>query len=100
MIPNRAYRRSGRARIGDPLGSPARNTARAAYTDTATEPESYRSPHAGRMNVAAADTHTVNIKVAHYNTAGHDPLLGRLGAAVYNWNGGHPNGDTAGPPHE
>ena len=70
------------------------------YADTAEWPWAYRSPHDGRMNVAAADGHVVTVKVAHYTPAGHDRLYGRLGGVVYNWNGGHPNGDTGGPPRE
>ncbi len=70
------------------------------YSDTGAAPLAYPSPHDRRMNVTAADTHTATVKVAHYRPAGHDPLYGRLGGNIYNWNGGHPNGDTAGPPRE
>ncbi len=70
------------------------------YTDTAKWPTAFPSPHGGRMNVAAADGHILSIKVAHYKSEGHDSLFGRLGDSIYNWNGGHPNGDTGGPPRE
>jgi len=70
------------------------------YTDTARWPAAYPSPHDERMNVAAADGHVVTVKVAHYQPGGHDPLYGRLGGTIYNWNGGHPNGDLGGPPIE
>jgi prepilin-type processing-associated H-X9-DG protein len=70
------------------------------YTDTAEWPWAYRSPHDGRMNVAAADGHVTTLKLAHYTRAGHNALYGRLGGSIYNWNGGHPNGYTGGAPRE
>lgn len=74
--------------------------AMSLYTDTAEWPFAYRSPHKGRMNVVAADGHTVSLKIAHYTPTGHEARYGRLGGSIYNWNGGHPNGDTGGPPRE
>lgn len=82
---------------------PARTDGRWAvsiYTDASIWPQAYHSPHSGRMNVAAADGHVTTLKLAHYAPAGHDTLYGRLGGSVYNWNGGHPNGDTGGAPRE
>jgi prepilin-type processing-associated H-X9-DG protein len=70
------------------------------YFDTVASVEMFPAPHGGKMNVAAADGHVVSVKPAHYGRDGHDPLLGRLGGTVYNWNGGHPNGDTGGAPRE
>lgn len=70
------------------------------YTDTAKWPAAFSSPHDQKMNVSAADGHVVSVKVAHYSAEGHDSFYGRLGGSIYNWNGGHPNGDTSGPPRE
>jgi prepilin-type processing-associated H-X9-DG protein len=62
----------------------------------------YPSPHDGRMTVVAADGHGLLITVDHYGPAdgSHDPLYGRVGGNIYNWNGGHPNGETDRPPRE
>lgn len=70
------------------------------YHDTAGLGGAYPSPHESRMNVAAADGHIVTLKLAHYKPEEHDREFGRLGGSIYNWNGGHPNGDTGGPPRE
>jgi len=70
------------------------------YTDIAKWPQAFPSPHDGRMNVAAVDGHVVSMKVAHTSPEGHDSVYGRFGGSIYNWNGGHPNGDTGGPPRE
>lgn len=91
---------AGRLRASSPFGPPARPEAESVYWDTGTTPLAYPSPHFGRMNVAAADGHAKNIVVRHYSTAGHDPLYGRIGGQIYNWNGGHPNGKTELPPVE
>jgi prepilin-type processing-associated H-X9-DG protein len=90
----------GSYRADGPFGAPAYPWATSRYWDMAWWPNVYPSPHNRRMNVAAADGHVVSVKVAHYRPDGHDPLYGRLGGSIYNWNGGHPNGDTGGPPHE
>ena len=82
------------------LTQPSTNYSAAAYWDIGEQPGAYPSPHTHRMNIAAADGHVVGLKIAHYSLAGHDPLYGRLGGSIFNWNGGHPNGDTAGPPRE
>ncbi|MCC6728342.1 MAG: hypothetical protein IT208_03285 [Chthonomonadales bacterium] len=89
-----AYRPRG------PFGRPAGPWALIWYWDTAWWPNVYASPHHRRMNVAAADGHVVSVEVAHYGRPGHDPVYGRLGRRLYNWNGGHPNGRTADPPRE
>jgi prepilin-type processing-associated H-X9-DG protein len=91
---------SGRYRTDGPFGKRTYPWAMAGYWDTAWWPGGYPSPHLRRMNVAAADGHVVWLPVAHYRPGAHDALYGRLGRSIYNWNGGHPNGDTAGPPRE
>jgi prepilin-type processing-associated H-X9-DG protein len=70
------------------------------YFDIANSGGMFPSPHGGKMNVAAADGHVTAVRPAHYAPEGHDPLFGRIGGSMYNWNGGHPNGDTGGPPRE
>ncbi len=61
----------------------------------------YPSLHDERMAVVAADGHGVMISVEHYQKKGvHDILCGRIGGNLYNWNGGHPNGETDRPPRE
>jgi hypothetical protein len=62
----------------------------------------YPSTHDGRMAVVAADGHGALITVQHYDAKDgpHDALYGRLGSGIYNWNGGHPNGETDRPPRE
>jgi prepilin-type processing-associated H-X9-DG protein len=91
---------SGWRRGSGPFGPPEQPVSMSAYTDTGLNPLAYPSPHDDRMNLAAADGHAVSLRIAHYGTAGHDTQFGRVGGALYNWNGGHPNGDTAGPPRE
>ena len=56
----------------------------------------YPSCHGGRMAIVAADGHGLLISVAHYSSkeGAHDPLYGRVGSNIYNWNGGHVNGNT------
>jgi hypothetical protein len=61
----------------------------------------YPSTHDGRMVVVAADGHGVPVTVEHYDAkTRHDVLYGRIGANIYNWNGGHPNGETERAPRE
>lgn len=91
---------AGPIRNDGPYGPPVHEVCMTYYWDTAWWPEAYPSPHNRRMNVAAADGHAVNVKVEHYKKEDHDPLYGRLGGAIFNWNGGYPNGDTSGPPRE
>lgn len=79
--------------------------ARLDYGDTADRVQGlvcYPSTHFGKMAVVAADGHAKSLRVAHYGSADglHDPLYGRIGDDIYNWNGGHPNGLTDTPPHE
>ncbi len=91
---------SGKRRKQSPFGPAYGSEVANTYWDTGADPLAYPSPHNGSMNVAAADGHVLGLRIAHYNLNGHDPQFGRLGGTIYNWNGGHPNGDTAGPPHE
>lgn len=87
----------------DPLHPPHTNADRAAtavqdYGDTLDRFGGfcpYPSPHDGKIVVVAADGHGVFVKVAHYRPADglHDPLYGHLGGNLFNWNGGHPNGE-------
>lgn len=91
---------SGGFRGPRPGGGPVGTWAMNVYTDTAKWPRAFPSPHNNRMNVAAADGHVVSLKIAHTTPDGHDSLYGRLGGTIYNWNAGHPNGDTAGPPRD
>ena len=79
--------------------------ARIAYGDTLDRYHGlvpYPSTHSGRMAVAAADGHAVAVRVEHYSPEDgpHDSLYGRLGGDLYNWNGGHPNGEVDRPPRE
>jgi hypothetical protein len=62
----------------------------------------YPSTHAGEFGAVAADGHGVMLQVLYYGpTDGpHDKRLGRLGKDMYNWNGGHDNGETDRPAHE
>ena len=62
----------------------------------------YPSPHNDHIALVAFDGHASTVKVEHYTTADgpHDPLYGRIGGNIYDWNGGHPNCQTDRPPHE
>ena len=61
----------------------------------------YPSTHDGRFAVVAADGHGVVVSIEHYDKRlRHDSLYGRIGSNLYNWNGGHPNGETDRPPRE
>jgi prepilin-type processing-associated H-X9-DG protein len=90
----------GPCRVHSPLSHETYPWALPWYWDTAWWPSIYASPHGGRMNIAAADGHVETVIVAHYAKKDHDPVYGRIGHSVYNWNGGHPNGETDGPPRE
>jgi hypothetical protein len=74
------------------------------YTDTTDRRQGlvpYPASHDGRMAVVAADGHGAMVTVEHYDAKSrHDPLYGRIGGNLYNWNGGHPNGETDRPPRE
>ncbi len=94
----------------DPRVAPRQPSDRASialldYGDTTDRVQgfyAYPSSHAGRMALVAADGHGVVVRVAHYSAADgpHDPLYGRVGDSLYNWNGGYLNGQTDRPPHE
>lgn len=62
----------------------------------------YPSTHNGLMAVVAADGHGVILNVQHYTTkdGSHDRGYGRIGSGIYNWNGGHANGETDRPAKE
>jgi prepilin-type processing-associated H-X9-DG protein len=86
--------------------SPRRShDARIEYGDTMDRYRGlvpYPSTHGGRIAIAAADGHAAAVRVEHYSAADgpHDTLYGRIGGELYNWNGGHPNGEIDRPPHE
>lgn len=94
----------------DPLEAPRRradgtDTALLEYGDTLDRRDGfspYPSPHDGQTVVAAADGHGILVKVQHYTASQgeHDRLFGRIGGDIYNWNGGHPNGETDRPSRE
>ena len=75
------------------------------YTDT-TDRVGVMSPfpstHGGQIGMVAADGHGLAARVLFYgsNDGPHDRKLGRIGDGIYNWNGGHPNGETDRPSHE
>ena len=71
-------------------------------TDRVNSLTPYPSTHDGRMAIAAADGHVTVLRVAHYSPEDgkHDILLGKIGNGIYNWNGGHLNGETDKPAHE
>lgn len=91
---------AGPVRSLGPYDPPDTDAALNWYWDTSWWPGAYGSPHGRRMVVAAADGHVVVERVAHYGAEGHDMVLGRLAGGIYNWNGGHVNGETDGPVHE
>lgn len=93
---------TGRGRDRTPTPHPI---ARLDYGDTTDRVQGlvcYPSTHFGKMAVVAADGHAKSVRIAHYGPADgpHDPLYGRIGDDIYNWNGGHPNGFVDTPPHE
>ncbi|HLV80015.1 MAG TPA: hypothetical protein VKT32_07010, partial [Chthonomonadaceae bacterium] len=65
-------------------------------TDRFSSFYAYPSLHDGRIALVAVDGHAITVTVAHYGPADgpHDPLYGRIGGTIYDWNGGHPNGET------
>ena len=92
--------------VQDPLrpNSARRPIAQDLYTDTTERLDGY-SPYPssveGKICVAAIDGHIVTVKVAYYQAnAAHDPLVGRLGGNIYNWNGGLVQGASSSPPKE
>lgn len=75
------------------------------YTDTQSRVRGlipYPSTHDHRIALVAADGHAVSVRVAHYSAKDgpHDQMYGRIGGAIYNWNGGRPNGHPSDPPRE
>jgi hypothetical protein len=94
----------------DPRRPPRRDAERASialldYGDTTDRVQGfcpYPSPYEGRMPLAAVDGHAAIVRVMHYSAAEgpHDPLYGRIGDNIYDWNGGYLNGQTDSPPRE
>lgn len=70
--------------------------------DTYQGQYAYPSRHGDFLNVVAADGHGIPVRVLEHTRKGirHHPLYGRIGGEIYNWNGGHKNGETDRPPHE
>ena len=62
----------------------------------------YPSVHGGQFGIVAVDGHGVMTRVLFYapKDGPHDAKFGRIGDSIYNWNGGHPNGETDRPAHE
>lgn len=62
----------------------------------------YPATHEGKLAVSAADGHALLIKVEHLSPADgpHNTVLGRIGGDIFNWNGGHPNGELDRPVQE
>ena len=86
-----------------PAASPA--IARLDYgdiSDTSSGLFCYPSTHSGKIALVAADGHAETVPVAHYKpTDGpHDKTYGRIGGALYNWNGGFATGETDKPARE
>ena len=71
-------------------------------TDRANGLSPYPSVHAGQSVLVAADGHGIVTRILYYGPGDgpHDRRLGRVAESVYNWNGGHPNGETDTPAHE
>ena len=86
-----------------PAASPA--IARLDYGDISDSENGlfcYPSTHSGRIALVAADGHAETVPVAHYRPADgpHDKTYGRIGGAIYNWNGGFAAGETDKPARE
>lgn len=80
-------------------------TARLDYgdiSDTANGAFCYPATHSGKIAIVAADGHAETVPVAHYRASDgpHDKTYGRIGGAIYNWNGGFATGETDKPPRE
>ena len=71
-------------------------------SDRAADLFPYPSTHEGKLAVVAADGHAAALLVEHYGQKNgpHNPLYGRIGGTIYNWNGGHPNGAVDTPAQE
>ena len=89
-------------RIAGPLSAAAAVDVYGDTIDRIFGLSPYPSVHGGQFCTVAVDGHAITTKVLYYdaNTGPHDPLLGRLGDGVYNWNGGHSNGETDSPARE
>lgn len=88
-----------------PGGSLAGRPAALTYSDTEDRLSGlspYPSTHLRRLAVVAVDGHAAAIHVAHYGPedALHDRRYGRIGDDIFDWNGGHPNGQTGTPVRE
>jgi hypothetical protein len=86
-------------------GPGERGMARDTYGDTTDRVNGlspYPSVHGGQFGIIAADGHGVMTRALYYDPSDgpHDKRLGRVEDGVYNWNGGHPNGETDTPAHE
>ncbi len=62
----------------------------------------YPESHDGQSVIVALDGHSLAAKLAHIDHTGgpHDLLYGRISYGIFNWNGGHPNGETDRPVRE
>ena len=62
----------------------------------------YPAIHNGQTVVLALDGHSIAAKPAYTdkNSEAHDILYGRVVSGIFNWNGGHPNGETDRPVRE
>ena len=70
--------------------------------DTSGGKFAYPSSRNGKIALVAADGHAETVVVAHYfpTDGPHDKRYGRIGGAIYNWNGGFATGETDKPPRE
>ena len=71
-------------------------------TDRMLGASPYPSVHDGQSCLVAADGHGAAVRVLYYSASDgpHDTRRGRIGSSFYNWNGGHPNGETESPARE
>lgn len=71
-------------------------------TDRVQGQSPYPSTHGGQFGIVAGDGHGVMTRVLYYSSTDgpHDRRYGRVGDGIYDWNGGHPNGETDRPARE
>jgi hypothetical protein len=71
-------------------------------TDRVSGLSPYPTTHGDQSAIVAADGHGVAAKILYYGPKDgpHDVMFGRVGDGIYNWNGGHPNGETDTPTRE
>ena len=86
------------------FGSPT-GKALDIYGDTTDRIEDlipYPAVHEDQTVVIALDGHSVASKPAHSDlkSGPHDPMYGRIVNGIFNWNGGHANGETDRPVRE